>query len=547
MMAGVASRKTSTQGLRPGLPHAALRAPEPRQGRYTPPKGGSPGRARPMLAAAQRSLWSALAVVWLLQACGDAPSPTTELDLEPVPHPDLSTADSDVREQLDDERAQFDAELTSDLEPDHLGTVYGVMGRLYHAHDFLGPAAAAYRNAVRLDPAHQHWHYYLGTLYQHLGRFEEAATELSAAAAVVSDAATLRRLGDVARARERTEEARDFYQRALGADPTCHAARFGLGETARDSGDLAAAAEHFRVVLAKQPDARLVHYPLAQTLLRLGQRDEAEIHLQASADRPSAGGLATCPDPLDDERQMLITGAPIHIARGRQAAAEGDAALELSEYRKAVELAPDLPLALQSLGHVLARRGETARAHGLYARAAEIEPENADLRHDLGLLSLSLGDVEQARQHLEAALELRPDRALTRLHLGRLVQQQGLAAEAMALYQPILDSEPTHPQARFQRAACLVQLGRHAEAAADLGRLLDNHPPPDAPNRLQIAAALAALGDLDRGLEHLQAVLDLDPDPATAARAHATLAALHEARGDASRAAEHRGLARNPG
>lgn len=492
----------------------------------------------------ERSAAPALVALCLLWACGEAPEPVLEAELEPVVHPDLSTADSDVREQLDEERAQFDAELEADHEPERVGTVYGVMGRLYHAHDFLGPAEAAYRNAVRLDPGHQHWRYYLGTLYQHLGRFEEAAGELGAALAIVSDAATLKRLGDVARARERTEEARDFYQRALDADPACHAARFGLGEVARDAGDLAAAAGHYRAVLAGQPDAHLVHYPLAQTLLRLGEREAAEVHLRASAERPSAGGLASCPDTLDDERQLLITGAPIHIARGRQAAAEGDSALELSEYRKAVELAPDLPLALQSLGHALARRGETAQAHELYARAVAIEPEDAGLHFDLGLLSISLGHADEARQHLETAVELKPDRVEPRLHLGRLLQQQGRAADAMALVEPILEVEPDHPQARLQRAGCLVQLGRRVEAAADLGRLLDDAPPPDAPSRLQLAGALAALGDLDRALPHLQAVLELDPDPATAGRAHTTLAALYEARGDGPRAAEHRAAAR---
>ncbi len=487
---------------------------------------------------------AALAAVCLLSACGGAPEP--ELELEPVPHPDLSAADANIRGQLDAEREHFEAELASDLEPDHRAMIYGVMGRLYHAHDFLASATAAYRNAVRLDPGHQHWHYYLGTLHQHLGRFEEAAAELSLALEIKSDAATLLRLGDIARGRRQTEEARRFYRSALAADPACHAARFGLAEAARDLGDLAAAADHYRAVLEGQPDAHLVHYPLAQTLLRLGERDEAEIHLKASAERPSAGGVAGCPDQLDDERQLLITGAPIHIARGRQAAAEGNAALELSEYRKAVELAPDLPLALQSLGHVLARRGETEKAHELYTRAVELEPDNADLRHDLGMLSLDIGQAEQARQQFEAALELRPGRVDTRLHLGRLLQQQGRAAEAMALYQPILETEPAHPQARFQRAASLVQLGRRAEAAADLGSLLDHQPPADAASRLRLAAALAALGDIDRGLEHLSAVFDLDPDPATAIRAHAALAAIYEARGEPARAAEHRAAAQAP-
>ncbi len=485
---------------------------------------------------------AALAVACLLSACGGPPEP--EIELEPVPHPDLSTADTNIRRQLDAEREQFEAELATDLQPVHRALVYGVMGRLYHAHDFLGPAAAAYRNAVLLDPQHQHWHYYLGTLHQHLGRFEEATAELSSALELKSDAATLRRLGDLARARRRTEEAQRFYQRALAADPACHAARFGLGETARDSGDLTAAAEYYRATLEGQPDAHLVHYPLAQTLLRLGERDEAEIHLKASAERPSAGGVVSCPDPLDDERQMLITGAPIHIARGRQAAAEGDTDLELSEYRKAVELAPDLPLALHSLGHVLARRGETANAHKLYARAADLDPQNADLHHDAGMLALDLKRLERAQQHFEAALELRPDRVETRLHLVRLLQRQGHTTEAMDLNEHILDTEPAHPQARLLRAACLVQLGRRDEAVTDLGHLLDHQPPADAASRLLLASTLAALGDVDRGIEHLAAVLDLDPDPTTAVHAHAALAALYKARGNSSLAAEHRAAAR---
>ncbi len=487
-------------------------------------------------------LWLVLAPAILLAACGGGvPGPANQL--EPVPHPDLSDADVNIREQLDAEREQFEAELVSDLEPRHLAMVYGVMGRLYHAHDFLGPAAAAYRNAVKLDPQHQHWHYYLGTLLQHLGSFEAAAAELSLALELQADAATLRRLGDIARTRQQTEQAQSFYQRALAADPACHAARFGLAETARDLGDLAAAVGHYRAVLERQPDAHLVHYPLAQTLLRLGDRQAAESHLKASAERPSAGGIASCPDQLDNERQLLITGAPIHIARGRQAAAEGNAALELSEYRKAVKLAPNLPLALQSLGHVLARRGETEKAHELYARAVELEPDNADLQHDLGLLSLGLKRIEQARQCFEAALELRPDRVETRLHLGRLLQQQGHVAEAMALYEHLLETEPAHAQARLQRAACLVQLGRRAEAVTDLGSLLDHQPPADPLSRLQLASALAALGDVDRALEHLVAVFNLQPDLTIATRTHAALAAIYEARGETGRAAEHRSAA----
>ncbi len=492
----------------------------------------------------------------LFSACGGESDREPDVAAAPPPgdafaaveHPDLSGTDPAVRERLATERRRFEELLAADSDPENLALGYGVMGRLYHAHDFLLPAVASYRNAVRLAPRDFQWHYYLGILYQALGRQDDAERKLEAALALEpADAATLRRLGDLARAGERSEKAGGLYRRALDAEPACWAARFGLAEIARDRGDLETAVADYRGVLAGQPDADQVHYPLAQTLLRLGRREEAEPHLRQSAQRAgggaAAGGLARCPDPLDDDIVLLITGAPIHLTRGRQAAQEGDFELELAEYRKAVELAPELPIALQTLGRALAQRGQAAEAHALYARAAELEPGNVDLRHDLGLLALSLGRAEEAQRHFEAVLELRPDRVDTRLHLGRLLQQQGRIPDAMTLYEHVLEAEPAHPLARFQRATCLVQLGRRAEAAADLADLLDGSPPPGAPNRLQVASALAALGDHDRALVHLQAVLDLDPDAATAARAHATLAALYQARGDGVRAAEHQAAA----
>ncbi len=324
------------------------------------------------------------------------------------------------------------------------------------------------------------------------------------------------------------------------------AASFGLADLDRGRGDLEAAAARYQAILAAQPDALQIHYPLAQTLLRLGKKEQAQDHLRRSADFDprAASGRATCPDPLDDELQLLMTGAPVHLERGRLAAAAGDAAGELEEYRNAVELAPEMPMALQSLGRALAQRGELQEGIELYRRAVGLQPGNADLRHDLGLLSLGLGRSEEAAEQFRMALEIDPEHPGALLRTAMDHQRRGRAADALALYDRVLATEPAHQAARIQRAMCLMQLGRRREAAAALGEILDVEPPTDPASRLRLAMAVGALGDDDRALRHLGAVLDLDADVRTRVQAHTAIAALLDRHGDTAGAAEHRAAVR---
>ena len=62
----------STQGSHPGLPYAALRAPEPRQGRYVPP-GCRPGRADTRLSVWLFAVLVALAALGCRQDMHDQP------------------------------------------------------------------------------------------------------------------------------------------------------------------------------------------------------------------------------------------------------------------------------------------------------------------------------------------------------------------------------------------------------------------------------------------------------------------------------------------
>lgn len=354
----------------------------------------------------------------LLTACG----PNLPSDLETPPVPDLTTVEPAVREQLGDARAQLDARLGKRTSTDELAAAFAHMGQLYHAYDLLPEAAACYRNALRLSDGNAQWRYYLGGVYRRQGELDAAAETLAEALrADLDNAPVLLRLGRVELARSRPAEARDAFERALAADPECAAARYGLGEAARAAGDLETAAAEFRRTLEQQPQAAQVLYPLGQTLQRLGREDEAAPYLERSAARRmSVGGRPTCSDPWDEELAGLTRSAAAYLTRGLHASYSGRHEEALSQYRKALEVAPEDPVVRQSLGSALAAQGDVEGALEQYREAVRLAPDDPDLNHDLGFLASRLGHPAEARRHLETALELRPGFEAARTLLASL-------------------------------------------------------------------------------------------------------------------------------
>ncbi len=480
----------------------------------------------------------ALVLAVALVACG--PEPVVR-ELEPIPEPQLGRVDPAVREQLTDERAKLDQLFEEDAADKRLAAALGRMGQFYHAYDLLEPAAACYRNAHQLDPGAFRWLYYLGAVYQRQGKFDQAAEMFAAALALrPNDAATLLRLGNVEVARNQPQTAGPYFERALAAEPRCFAARYGLGEVARARGELEVAAEHYQRILAEQPQAVRVHYPLAQTLLRLGRSQEAQVHLDASAAREvSVGGRPTCPDPLDAELGSFTTGAAVHLTRGRHASFAGRFDIELAEFRKAVELAPEDPIAHQSLASALFRGGELQEALEHYREAARHDPDNADFRHDLGVVAMRLGDYGAARAYFTEALELRPDFPRVQLQLAQIAQRLRDFATAVELYDQYLPTDASNHRVRVQRAFCLAKIGRRSEAIAEVDRMFEEAAPEDNAALVNLASALGGLGEVDRAIEILEAIIALPIEEPVRAQAHLRIAAILEARGSAAEAVGH--------
>ncbi len=220
-------------------------------------------------------------------------------------------------------------------------------------------------------------------------------------------------------------------------------------------------------------------------------------------------------------------------------APERFADLSLAAARKAVELAPELPEALVSLGGGIGtfewRRREAA---SLIERALLRQPSYASGRHWLSHDLLCIGDLEGALAQAKLAVQLDPlgkavQRWLAEVHyyrhelpqaieacrrlldldpdlgfshglLGTMLVVAGEAEAGHRELEQTLQLEDS-PRVRALLAHAEASLGRSAEAREQL-RTLEASEARDA-IPYDLALAWAGLGDLERVLTHLHAAL----------------------------------------
>jgi predicted CXXCH cytochrome family protein len=81
---------------------------------------------------------------------------------------------------------------------------------------------------------------------------------------------------------------------------------------------------------------------------------------------------------------------------------------EIQEYRRAIEINPDLPLAYLNLGAALYAKGETQEAIRIYRQGIDVNPLVASLHYSLGIALDQQGEHSEAARQIELAKKIDP-------------------------------------------------------------------------------------------------------------------------------------------
>lgn len=413
--------------------------------------------------------WLLLVAVGLTGGCGEHRTPPVA-----VPEPDTNAMEPMVEQRLADARSAVLADAQS-------AAAWGRFGRVAHAHELWDEAAAAYREAEKLDVSDERWPYFLGDVLSVVG------TDLDGSAAAFRRAMVLlpdyppahMRLGKVLVAAGLDVEAAIELARALALEPELQPARVALAQLRLAAGDFEDAAALLEAALEREPRHAQALSTLSQVYMRLGRRDSAR---EVAARVSEAGSYNLYADQLMGEV----------VAEGVSSAA------------------------LWSRARAFLDDGNYQQAAVGLARVVELLPDNAAVHHQLGFAYGNLGRLELARRHLEQAVALAEDGVESRVQLATLCIDQGDFQAALPLLREVLELAPEHAEAGWLLGRALLRSGAVGDALSAFEQAGEPGSGEPAWAQNEWGNALAQSGRPQEALLRFQAALEADAEDAQA-------------------------------
>ncbi len=224
-----------------------------------------------------------------------------------------------------------------------------------------------------------------------------------------------------------------------------------------------------------------------------------------------------------------------HLTNGRAAFRQGDLVTAISEYDKAIELAPDWLEAIEAQAEALDLAGQNERAAAAYEKLRQQRAVTRFGTPDRGYLSrqcgqftaevydygqvghridrmvmpliaranalLAEGKTEAALLHYDRVLRMNPKLVDVRALRAEALLSAGRFREAASGFDKVLSANRRNPWALSGRAIARMALGKVADANATWLRQLDLLPADQAAARACVALRMA---DYQRALPELE-------------------------------------------
>jgi len=304
-----------------------------------------------------------------------------------------------------------------------------------------------YSSALSLKPDFVDAYANLAAAYLQRGWVFKAAETYIAALAIDPGLSTVHcRLGDLWRSQGDSGRAQAVkcFTTALKYDRDLAVAWRGLGDCAREGGNLDAAVSCYRQAVILAPNSSEALTGLGITLRDLKRVPEAEAAFtQAAKFRPD------CALTLGNLAGVMYEAGKLEAA--------------IQTYREALAINPNFPEALNNLGNALRESGRPGEAVGCYASSIQLQLSA------IGQYPLA---VPCGVPPASAAQRL----AVSYNNLGGVLKLLGRMAECIVAYEHVVLLQPGAPEAHANVASSYKDAGRHDEAIASYNRALAMRP-----------------------------------------------------------------------
>jgi tetratricopeptide (TPR) repeat protein len=257
--------------------------------------------------------------------------------------------------------------------------------------------------------------------------------------------------------------------------------------------------------------------------------------------------LGNAPAGIELLQQAVAANGDValyHTNLGEMLRLAGRAKEAVAEGRRAIELDPNHPSALNNLGIAYFDTEDYEAAEQCYRRALALDPNFAEAYSNLGNALRTTKRLDEAVVAYNRAIALRPNYAEAYNNLGTALRDQKKAAESEPVYLKALALKPEDPSTLNNLALALMELDREEEAVQILTRssALD---PRNGRTCVYLSSALFSLERMEEAAAALQRALALVPDDPDAHNLHGRIL-LDESKPEQAVASFRTAIAKKP-
>jgi tetratricopeptide (TPR) repeat protein len=202
---------------------------------------------------------------------------------------------------------------------------------------------------------------------------------------------------------------------------------------------------------------------------------------------PQQAAPGALPAPRSDVAPRL--NASTFVAHGHLLEQQGNLEAAVEQYRRALEITPQLSAARNRLGITLNKLGRYRQAAAEFQTALEQQPTAAHLFNNLGFSLYLDGQYPEAEAAFSRAVELQPSFRRAHMNHGLVLARLGLDEPALAAF----SLAGARSDAFYNLAVVQADTGRYAAAARSLESALElNSDFAAARSQLREIARLAA-------------------------------------------------------
>ncbi len=389
----------------------------------------------------------------------------------------------------------------------------------------LQAAVIQLRRAIQYDKRHGESYYLLAQAEIGLRQWSPAFKALEEAHSLQPDRLDIRMaMGQIYLGSRDFDQAEQIAKEVLDRDPNSAAAYQLLGGVyiGREEPDKALAALRRTAELAPKDPAVWTSLAIAVTAVRQWEDAERFMKKALEADPHYVQGYQNLANYYrtrrrpDDEEQILRTGLAVNpqatdlflawadtlVARGKQ----NDAQAVLAELRKRNG---DAGTAVK-IGDFLYLRKDTEKALSEYRRAVELAPSSRDARVKMVDVLLGAGRVPEAEAVNNIILDRQPKDVMGRVGQARILLARGQRREAIAELRKQVTEAPESSEPHFFLGMAYWEDGDLAVAKSELNAALAASP--DAPAVLAAAARFSlSQGEADVAQERAERLVQIAP------------------------------------